>query len=278
MYPFEKFTEGARQALTQAQEEAAASGLPYIGTEHLALALCRDQEGVAGRVLAECGVTYEGMKAQVGSIVGATDTAKGTQVIPTSRVKKVIELAFQEATNAGVDLVGTEHLLAALLVEAEGVASRALDELGVTLPRVRRAIRANLEDRAAERGSASPGHVGTSSPIGLALMRAGQLAQDEGVPDIRADHLIRAMAESGISEIQSVLGKLGLAPEVVAVELAVPDDVRQLGLATRRARFEHAAAFRSGGAEAVQAAEQVERHGRAHAEAVSRWLHEGSPR
>lgn len=271
MYPFVRFTEGAKQVLTWAQEEAAALGHGYLGTEHLALALCRDQESVAGLVLADCGVTYEAMKAQVASVLGRSDKTDARQIGPTSRVNRVTKLASQEAINAGVELVATEHLLVALLVEAEGVASRALDELGVTLPRVRRAISAALEDRVAQR-SMPADHLGTSGPLGIALMEAGKLAQEEGVNDIRADHLIRAMAESEISELHSVLGRLGLVPEVVATDLTVPEEIRQLGLALRRSRVEQAAASISGGAEARSAVVESERRSRDHSEAVSRWL------
>ena len=90
---------------------------------------------MAGRVLADLGVTYEALKVEVIGIVGTPAEHEPRQIIPTSRVKRVIEMAFQEATNAGAEFVGTQHLLAALLVEAEGVAPLALDQLGVPLPR-----------------------------------------------------------------------------------------------------------------------------------------------
>lgn len=287
MYPFERFTGGAKATLTRAQEEAAAANRRYIGTEHLALALARD-DGVAGRVLLDLGITYEGIKAQIVAVlVEKPDTL---QIIPTSRVKRVIELAFQEATSAGAEHVGTEHLLAALLVEAEGVAGRVLDELGATLPRVRRAIRAGLEDRAAQQsgileaisvaeqlGDAPvPGApVGTSSSVGVALMRAAQLAKEEGITDIRADHLIRAIAATDTPDLRGVLDKLGLAPEATVRLLTVPEEIRRLGLAAQRARVEHAAAFTAGGEEATRAVEEAMRLGREYSEAVSRWLGEG---
>jgi hypothetical protein len=288
MYPFERFTEGAKATLTRAQEEAVAGNQRYIGTEHLALALSRD-DGMAGRVLRDLGITYEDMKAQIGIVVDGTEKPP-LQIIPTSRTKRVIELAFQEATSAGADHVGTEHLLVALLVEAEGVAGRVLDELGATLPMVRRAIRAALEDRAAHQsgvleaitvaegvGDAPvPGApVGTSSSVGVALMRAGQLAKEEGTADIRADHLIRAIAATDTPDLRGVLDKLGLAPEATVRVLTVPEEIRRLGLAAQRARVEHAAAFAAGGEEATRAVEETMRLGREYSEAVSRWLGEG---
>ncbi|TMC06888.1 MAG: ATP-dependent Clp protease ATP-binding subunit, partial [Chloroflexi bacterium] len=183
MYPFERFTDGARRALARAQDEAGAANQPYIGTEHLALALARD-DGAAGHLLRDLGVTYEGMTAQIATVLDSVEMPRAPRIIPTSRMKRVTELAFQEATSAGAEQVGTEHMLVALLVEAEGVAARVLDELGATLPRVRRAIRASLEERAAERGgivdavtiaqgtgsAPVPGApAGTSSSLGMAL-------------------------------------------------------------------------------------------------------------
>jgi ATP-dependent Clp protease ATP-binding subunit ClpA len=270
MYPFERFTDGARQALTRAQEEAVAANQPYIGTEHVALALARD-DGAAGRVLRDLGITYEGVKARIGAVL-ADSEEPGPRVVPTSRMKRVIEIAFQEATRAGVDRVGTEHLLAALLVEAEGVAARVLDGLGVTLPEVRRAIRTGL--RVGD--DPVPGApVGTSSSLTAALMRAGQLAREEGITDIRADHLLRALAASDAADLRGTLDKLGLAPEAVVRALTVPEEIRHLGRAAQRARVERPAGFAAGGEAASRAVREVLGLARQYSEAVSRWLGEG---
>jgi ATP-dependent Clp protease ATP-binding subunit ClpA len=276
MYPFERFTEGAKQVLTRAQEEAVAWGRQYIGTEHLALALCGDKEGVAGRVLADLNVTYEAVEAQVSSLLSRSTSTQVELIIPTSRVKRIVELAFQEATIAGDEFVGSEHLLLALLVEAEGAGAMALDQLGATLPKVRRAVRAMLDDRPPQQGAVRAGTVGTSPSVGVAFMRAGQMAKEEGVNDIRADHLIRAMAASDIAELHGVLRKLRLTPEAVAADLTVPEEIRQLGLAARAARRAQAAAFNAGGAEAARAVEEVTRRSQEHSEAVSRWLAGGN--
>jgi hypothetical protein len=289
MYPFERFTEGARLALTRAQEEAVAANRPFIGTEHIALALARD-DGLAGRVLRDLGVTSEGMRARIAAVLASAERQAPTGIIPTSRTKRVIQVAFQEATSAGAELVGGEHLLVALLVEAEGVAARVLEELGATLPRVRRAIRAGLENGGVGLGgivdamtvaeatgdAPVPGApVGTSSSLGVALMRAGRLAGEEGAADIRADHLIRAIAATDTPDLRGTLGRLGLTPEAIVRALTVPEEVRRLGLAAQRARFEQGAAYAAGGEAAARAAREALRLGREYTEAVSRWLGEG---
>ncbi len=52
--------------------EARELGHDYIGTEHIVLALCRVEDGVAAQVLAELAVTYDDLRAQVVAVlVGA---------------------------------------------------------------------------------------------------------------------------------------------------------------------------------------------------------------
>jgi ATP-dependent Clp protease ATP-binding subunit ClpC len=293
VYPFERFTESARLALIRARDEAVAANQPFIGTEHVALALAGD-DGVAGRVLRDLGLTDEGMRARIAVVLESGERQRAAGVIPTSRMKRVTEVAFQEATSAGAEQVGTEHLLVALLVEAEGVAARALEDLGATLPRVRRAIRAGLGNGAAASAgivdavtleqafsdTPVPGaSVGTSSSLAAALMRAGQLAREEGAADIRADHLIRAiatMAVSGTADLRGTLDKLGLEPEATVRALTVPEEIRRLGLAAQRARVAQGPAYDAGGEAASRAVRETLRLGREYTEAVSRWLAESS--
>lgn len=277
----DRFTEGAKQAMHQAREEAIAANQPFVGTEHVALALVCD-DGVAGSILRDLGVTHEDMRAQIGRVLAGAERPAPSQGIPTSRTKRVMGVAFQEATAAGAEVVGTEHLLVALLVEAEGVAAQVFDDLGVTLPRVRRALRAAQADRpgqpagiveavTVEQGignAPGPGApVGTSSSLGALLMLAGQLAREEGSTDVRADHLIRAIATADTVDLRGTLARLGLSPDATVRALMVPDEIRQLGLAAQRARVDQAA---------DGAVAEAMRLGRAYTEAVWRWLTEGS--
>ena len=51
----------------------------------------------------------------------------------TERVKKVMQLAREEAVRLGNDYVGTEHLLLGLIREGDGVAVAVLQSLSVDL-------------------------------------------------------------------------------------------------------------------------------------------------
>ena len=142
MYPFERFSEQAKKTLTLAQEEAERSHHSYIGTEHVLLGVMRNPDGVGAKVLNSLGVDIESVRAVLTSVIGRSERILIQQIIPTSRVKKVIELSFEEARRQGSDHVGTEHLLVGLLLEREGIAAHILKDIGVTIERVRVEIEA----------------------------------------------------------------------------------------------------------------------------------------
>ena len=144
MYPFEQFTERAKKTLTLAQEEAERSHHSYIGTEHLLLGIMRNQDGLGYRVLEVLGVRIETVRQTIESVLGRNERIVIRTIIPTSRVKKVIELAFEESRRMGHGYVGTEHLLLGLLIEGEGVAAHVLNDLGVTEAKVRNEVEHQL--------------------------------------------------------------------------------------------------------------------------------------
>src|SRR2546429_6858907 len=152
MYPFERFTERAKKVLLLAQEEAERSHHSYIGTEHLLLGLLREGDGLAAKVLNNLGVEIGQVRQTIESVIGRDERIIIQQIIPTSRVKKVIEISFEEAARLGHDYVGTEHLLLGLLIEGEGIAAHVLQDLGVSLEAARREIEQLLISAGAEGG------------------------------------------------------------------------------------------------------------------------------
>jgi len=134
---FDKFSERARRVLTFAQEEAQNLNHNYIGTEHILLGLAREDEGVAARVLVSLGVNLTKVRSAVEFIIGRGEKPASRETGLTSRAKKVIELAIDEARSLGHNYIGTEHLLLGLLREGEGVAAGVLDSFGLTPDKVR---------------------------------------------------------------------------------------------------------------------------------------------
>ncbi|MHB1522712.1 MAG: ATP-dependent Clp protease ATP-binding subunit [Candidatus Dormibacteria bacterium] len=150
MYPFERFTEKAKKVLTLAQDEAEKSHHSYIGTEHLLLGLLREGDGLAAKVLANLGVEIDKVRSTIESVLGRNERVIVQQIIPTSRVKKVIEIAFEEAKRMNNTYVGTEHLLLGLLIEGEGIAAHVLEDLGASLEKVRQEMEGILREQGLE--------------------------------------------------------------------------------------------------------------------------------
>jgi ATP-dependent Clp protease ATP-binding subunit ClpA len=141
VYPFDSFNEDAKRTLTLAQEEAERAHQSYIGTEHLLLGLLRNQRCVAAEVLTRLGVEIETTREVIRTVLGQNRRRIIQEITPTSRVKQVIVLAFEESRRSGANLVGTEHLLLGLMIEGEGIAAHVLNDMGVTLDVVRQTIR-----------------------------------------------------------------------------------------------------------------------------------------
>ncbi|MCC6496069.1 MAG: hypothetical protein IT193_07395 [Propionibacteriaceae bacterium] len=128
---FDRFTDGARAALQQAQEEAESFNHNYIGTELLLLGMLREGEGVAARLLDEHGVALDRSRATVERLIGRgrSDGPACEPIGLTPRSKRVLELAVDEARRLKHNYVGTEHLLLGLVREGHGVAIAALKSL-----------------------------------------------------------------------------------------------------------------------------------------------------
>jgi quercetin dioxygenase-like cupin family protein len=137
---FMGMTDRAREAMTLAKSEARRMNHDFIGTEHLLLGLILERTGVAGKVLAELGVTPEQARDETARIVGPGVTAVTQERLPlTPRLRQAIEEARLQARNLNHDFLGTEHLLLGLL-DIPAVAPQVLKKLGLNPDQVREAV------------------------------------------------------------------------------------------------------------------------------------------
>ena len=136
MYPFAQFTPSGQRLLMLAQSEALKGGYSYIGTEHMLLAAFAEPGFDSARILAALGVEEATTRATVSKLLGKRKLPVPTRIIPTSRVKLVIELAFKLCGAAGDPRVGTGHMLLALAAEGDGIAAHVLKDLGATKERI----------------------------------------------------------------------------------------------------------------------------------------------
>lgn len=144
------FTEAARRGLGTAREEAQRLGRGQVDTEHVLLALARDADGGAGRLLgallAPAGADLAALRGRAEAAAAAArrtgpDLGGGDALPYTRGAKRALELALHEAADLGTGRLGTEHLLLGLLAEGRGRAAQVLAEHGVALEAARAALR-----------------------------------------------------------------------------------------------------------------------------------------
>lgn len=132
--PFDKFTERARKVMTLAQAEAIQRRHQAVGTEHLLLALLREGDGIAAKVLTDQGITLDKLESAFAPLFAAMPVSDEPQdrLGMTPRAKIVMVLAVKEAKALKHRYIGTEHLLLGILAEEQGPAATVLQSLGVT--------------------------------------------------------------------------------------------------------------------------------------------------
>ncbi|MGX7673257.1 Clp protease N-terminal domain-containing protein [Plantactinospora sp. DSM 117369] len=151
---FARFTDRARNVVTQAQAEARDAGSAEVGTAHLLLGILHEPDGLAGRALTALGVSAEAIRAGVRAAepgAAASDDPVGppeaAEHLPFSAdAKRVRDRTFAEALRLGHNYVGTEHILLGLLAAPTEPGARILTGLGVTRDRAEEWIVDTLRD------------------------------------------------------------------------------------------------------------------------------------
>ncbi len=134
----EKYTESARHALDLAKKAALSYGHVALGTEHILLGLLEEPTGTAGKVLKEAKATPDKLKELLDKLVhGENEERSGKKPLEyTPRAEYVLENAVEEAESFHQELVGTDHLLLALIKETDCVAARLLVTMGVNMQKL----------------------------------------------------------------------------------------------------------------------------------------------
>lgn len=110
-----ELTPRAKRAIDFAFSEARALGDNYIGTEHLLLALMREPEGFAGRILQQFGLHLEHTRAELQKL-------KAEQDLPTAQVtisRRDVLRGLQGRDLLGINDLTSEECIALLQLAAE---------------------------------------------------------------------------------------------------------------------------------------------------------------
>jgi len=146
MMRFERFTERAQDAAARAYEILQRYGHNQVDTEHILLALLEQPDGVIPQLLEKLNVDVSAMRGRLDEILRASPKAAiyggGTgQVFITPRVKRIIDLANEEANRLRDEYISTEHMFLAIINERNTAVSKIMQENQITRDRVYDAIK-----------------------------------------------------------------------------------------------------------------------------------------
>ena len=125
------FNEEAEEILIKAKLEMLELRHPYVGTEHLVLAILHTKNELTEK-LSNYGLTYTKFKKEILKIIGK-GSKKSEFFLHTPLLKKVIENAIRDSIDNNNGIVTTNHLLVALLDVGEGIAIRILIGMNINL-------------------------------------------------------------------------------------------------------------------------------------------------
>ncbi len=141
MMRFDRFTERAQEAAQRAAEIIQRYGHNQIDTEHILLALIEQPQGVITQILEMLKVDTNALTERLDYILRTSPKANifgggAGQIFITPRVKRIIDLANEEANRLKDEYISTEHIFLAILTERSTPAARLLEGAGVTRERV----------------------------------------------------------------------------------------------------------------------------------------------
>ncbi len=145
MMRFDRFTERAQEAAQRAAEIIQRYGHNQIDTEHILLALIEQPGGVIPQILENLKINAQALAERLDQTLRMTPKANifgggAGQIFITPRVKRIIDLANEEANRLKDEYISTEHIFLAIMSERNTSAARILESAGLNRDRVLDAI------------------------------------------------------------------------------------------------------------------------------------------
>ena len=131
---FGNFTEEARKIIVEAKKEMYELKHPYVGSEHLLLAILKDKNDISKK-LKEFDLTYEKLRQEIINIIGV-GTIETEWFLYTPLLKRIMENAIIDSKENNEGEVTIEHLFTSLLEEGEGVAIRIMIGMNIDVDKL----------------------------------------------------------------------------------------------------------------------------------------------
>ena len=175
-----KFSQRVKDVLTYSREEALRLGNDYIGVEHLLLGMIREGEGMGIQILHIFGVELDQLRLKIEKAIRKenTETRELDNIPLVKQAERALKLTYLEAKLFNNELIGTEHLLLAILKDEDNLVSRSLQSFGVDYDSVREELKAMITDW--EGGSRNRKNISNELPGGTADDEEGDESKNLG--------------------------------------------------------------------------------------------------
>ncbi len=205
---FERFTEKARRVVFFARFEASRWGTPSIETEHLLLGLLREDPGLITTFTGHSDAVAK-IRSQIEARMTLRERIPTAIEIPlTADNKKIFAFAAEEADRLAARLIGTGHLLIAMLRVETSVAGEVLLAQGLTAAKVREKLPKSIATNA---GTASTDSIRVEEQRG----EKARLALDAFIAGLKwhtAEELMKSFAAN--ARLIDVMGNIWNREEI----------------------------------------------------------------
>ena len=129
-----KFSPRVKEVIQYSREEAIRLGHDYIGTEHLLLGTIREGEGKAIQNLRLLDIDILRLKKAVEDNIRTTSSGNSNlgNIPLTKQAEKALKITYLEAKIFKAEIIGTEHLLLAILRDEDNIASQILNQFAIS--------------------------------------------------------------------------------------------------------------------------------------------------
>lgn len=141
VHPTNNVTPRVQQMLKLTRKEADRFKNNFVGTQHVILGLIKLNEGVGLNALKMCGVDLTKLRRDIESLCVMGNAALAPSIPYTQEVKKILEVAAEEAMALDNDYLGTEHIVLAILKIRRAPIGPVIQKLDLPIDRLRLAVR-----------------------------------------------------------------------------------------------------------------------------------------
>lgn len=148
-----KFSPRVKDVIAFSREEALRLGNDYIGVEHFLLGMIREGDGLAIRILKNLGTELETLKTTIENAIKskANKNLKLDNLPLVKQAERALKITYLEAKLFKSDIIGTEHLLLAILKDEDNIVTKTLVNIGIDYDIIKQELKNSVQDRSDEK-------------------------------------------------------------------------------------------------------------------------------